>query len=76
MGDVLETPALTDQQILALVAQGRISDDADAVPRLDGQDVRRPVWAMYRTGWVHQVEGEKLWRLTFRGRDVLQGRAS
>lgn len=65
--------------LLADIGTGLVCDDPDGTAWLnlgvEGQAVvSEGVWALYRRGWVHQREGERLWRLTFRGRDVMQGR--
>lgn len=69
---------ITEREILAAVAAGEVADNDAALPLLvvDGRQipVADEVWRLYRLGWLHQLEGERLWRLTFRGRDVLQGR--
>lgn len=67
--------------LLADIEAGKVTDNPDAIPMLELGDepaaqVGELTWALYRRGWVHQLEGETLWRLTFRGRDVMQGRAS
>lgn len=81
MADVDLAPAQLG--ILVDVDGGWVADDANGIPRLDcgdGEpaDVSALIWVMYRDPyrWVHQLEGERVWRLTFRGRDVLKGRAS
>lgn len=78
------TSLLATEAELALLADidaRKVTDNEDLIPMLDLGDeppaqVAELTWAMYRRGWVHQLEGEKLWRLTWRGRDVMQGRPS
>lgn len=74
-------PAQVELEILADVAAGKVADNDDHRPMLDlggGEysDISKIVWLMYQEPrrWVHQLDGEPLWRLTYRGRDVLQGR--
>lgn len=80
MADALDTrtPAWTDQQILAFVAEGKIRDDANATPWLDlgdgGKvDVSARLWPLYRLGLVDLANKRLTWRLTDRGRDWSQG---
>ena len=70
-------------ELLADVAADRVTSDEEGTVWLDlggGEraNISLPVWEMEREPrrWVHQLDGETLWRLTFRGRDILQGRAS
>lgn len=73
-------PSRDDLALLASIDAGKVVDNDAALPllRADGAlvAVAERVWAMYRAGWVHQLEGERGWRLTWRGRDVMQGRLS
>jgi hypothetical protein len=80
MADLDVTTALG---VLVDVDDGRIADGLDGIPRLDhgdGEpaDVSALIWLMYREPyrWVHQLEGERRWRLTYRGRDALKVRQS
>lgn len=76
-------PTKVELALLADVAAGRVADDLDGTVWLtlddedEGANVSTAVWEMERAPrrWVHQLDGEKCWRLTYRGRDVLQGRA-
>lgn len=71
------TARVTEREVLAAVAAERVADNDAAYPLLDGNGdaaIADEVWRLYRLGWVHQLDGERLWRLTYRGRDVLQGR--
>ena len=69
-----------DLALLAHIDAGKVTDNDACLPllHLGAQPVAiaAQVWALYRAGWVHQLEGEARWRLTWRGRDVMQGRAS
>lgn len=76
----------TDFQLglLADIEAGKVADDAVGTVWLDlgtGEHpgiVSEAVWEMERAPrrWVHQLDGELRWRLTYRGRDVIQGRPS
>jgi hypothetical protein len=66
-------------ELLVDVDGGLVEDDDNAVPRLalvDEQsvDVRKLLWPMAQEPrrWVHQLPGERLWRLTYRGRDAMK----
>ena len=77
--DLYPTP--TRLALLADIDAGKVADNADAIPMLDLGPDEKPsrvadgVWELHRAKWVHQLEGEKLWRLTWRGRDVMKGRS-
>ena len=79
------TPRPTTVQLglLADIAAGKVGSDDDHTVWLDlGDDdranVSNAVWAMERQpyGWVEQLDGERIWRLTDAGRDIMQGRAA
>ncbi len=79
------TPRPTQFQLslLADIANGRVGDDADHTVWVDLGDgdrgnVSTAVWELERAPyrWVHQHDGERIWRLTDAGRDTMQGRAS
>jgi hypothetical protein len=71
---------LSDLALLAAANAGNIVDNDAAFPLINLDGVWLPigerVWALYRAGLLHQLEGERRWRLTFKGRDAMQGRAS
>lgn len=78
MADLFATP--TRLALLADIAAGKVGSDDEHTVWLDLGDgdrakVSSAVWEMERTGWVEQLDGERIWRLTERGQDVLQGRA-
>lgn len=69
-----------DLALLAHIDAGKVVDNDDRLPLLHlgavPLNISEQVWALYRAGWAHQLEGEDRWRLTYRGRDVMLGRAS
>lgn len=74
-------PSHVELKLLADVGADKVTSDEDGTVWLDlgGGDlanVSLAVWELERAPrrWVHQLDGERLWRLTYRGRDVLQGR--
>lgn len=77
-----ETMLATEDELdlMAAIEAGRVVDNDACLPLLDvnGQQIpfADPVWALYRRGWIHQLENERVWRLTWRGRDVMQGRTN
>jgi hypothetical protein len=78
-GPVPLYPTPTRLALLGDVRGLLVTDDWLGVPTLDygdGKPVRvaDAVRQMARAGWVYQEPGHRLWRLTQRGLDVLEGR--